>query len=122
MPVQLKKLHKKSNYKLLIAEDHADLRQHLAENLSGYYTIFEAANGKEALELSKKIYPDIILSDLMMPEMNGNQFCYEIKNNIETSHIPFILLTSLTDTQFRVDGIKTGAVIYLEKPFDLELL
>lgn len=58
----------------------------------------------------------------MMPEMNGNQLCYEVKNNIETSHIPFILLTSLIEDQHKIEGIKTGADIYLEKPFNLELL
>lgn len=107
---------------LLIAEDHRDLRDHLVENLSDFYTIYQAENGKEALKLTKSIFPDIIISDVMMPEMNGNEFCYQIKNNIDTSHIPFILLTSLTATYNKIDGIKTGADIYLEKPFDLELL
>lgn len=108
--------------RLLIAEDHIELRNHLMENLSDVYTVYTAENGKEALALTKKIFPDIIISDVMMPEMNGNEFCYEIKNNFETSHIPFILLTSLTATTHKIDGINTGADIYLEKPFDLDLL
>src|SRR5690606_27815676 len=98
------------------------LRQHLVENLSPLYLIYEASNGKEAIELTRKINPDIILSDFMMPEINGIQFCFEIKNDIETSHIPFILLTSLTDTQYKIEGMNIGADIYLEKPFDLEFL
>ena len=107
---------------MLIAEDHSELRTHLAENLSDFFVIHEAENGEEALKLTSKVFPDIIVSDVMMPEMNGNEFCYEIKNNIDTSHIPFILLTSLTATYNKIDGIKTVADIYLEKPFDLEVL
>ncbi|HEY0667909.1 MAG TPA: ATP-binding protein, partial [Sphingobacteriaceae bacterium] len=107
---------------LLIAEDHAELRTHLTENLSHFFVVHQAENGKEALKLTRKVFPDVIISDVMMLEMNGSEFCAEIKNNIDTSHIPFILLTSLTATQNKVDGIKTGADIYLEKPFNLEVL
>jgi len=108
--------------KLLIAEDHKDLLKHLTESLNADYHIYEAANGKEALDLTREVFPDIVVSDVMMPEMNGYQLCYKLKNHIETSHIPVILLTSLTSDHNKIDGIKTGADIYMEKPFDLELL
>ncbi len=108
--------------RLLIAEDHKELRDHLTHNLSDSFKIYLAKDGLEALRMSKTIFPDIILSDVMMPNMNGNQLCYEIKNNIETSHIPLVLLTSLTSTSYKIEGIKTGADSYLEKPFEMELL
>lgn len=108
--------------KLLIAEDHRELLEHLVENLSATFRVYTAGDGKQALAMARSIYPDIILSDVMMPIMNGNQFCYEIKHHIETSHIPVILLTSLSSNQHKIDGMRTGADIYLEKPFDMDLL
>src|SRR5690606_27459566 len=107
---------------LLIAEDHRELSEHLVENLSDDFRIFTAADGAQALALAGSVYPDLILSDVMMPIMNGNELCFRIKNNIETSHIPVILLTSLSSTQHKIDGMKTGADLYMEKPFDIELL
>lgn len=107
---------------LLIAEDHKELLKHLVDNLNSDYHVYSAFNGRKALDLTKKVYPDIIVSDVMMPEMNGNQLCYELKNHIETSHIPVILLTSLTSDEHKIDGIKTGADLYMEKPFHLDLL
>ena len=108
--------------RLLIAEDHTDLRYYLINNLKEDYHVFSAENGEQALGLTKSIFPDIILSDVMMPKVNGYEFCYEIKSCIETSHIPFILLSALNSDEHKIDGIKTGADIYLEKPFDLALL
>lgn len=113
---------KQKKPKLLIVEDHKELLKHLTESLELEYHVYSASNGKEALNLAKKIFPDIIVSDVMMPIMNGNQLCYELKNQIETNHIPIILLTSLTSDEHKIDGIKTGADLYMEKPFDIELL
>jgi len=108
--------------KILITEDNDELRNLMTKNLASFYQIYEANNGRSGLETAVKIAPDVIISDVMMPDMDGNEFCYEIKNNIKTSHIPFILLTALTTNQHKVESYKTGADTYLEKPFDLDLL
>jgi YesN/AraC family two-component response regulator len=94
----------------------------MIKNLANFYEIYEANNGRTGLERAAKISPDVIISDVMMPDMDGNEFCYEIKNNIKTSHIPFILLTALSNNQHKIESYKTGADTYLEKPFDLDLL
>jgi signal transduction histidine kinase/ligand-binding sensor domain-containing protein/DNA-binding response OmpR family regulator len=108
--------------KILITEDNDELRNLMTKNLAHFYDIHEANNGRKGLESAIKIAPDIIISDVMMPDMDGNEFCYEIKNNIKTSHIPFILLTALSTNQHKIESYKTGADTYLEKPFDLDLL
>jgi signal transduction histidine kinase/DNA-binding response OmpR family regulator/ligand-binding sensor domain-containing protein len=108
--------------KILITEDNDELRSLMTKNLANFYEIHEANNGCKGLESALKISPDVIISDVMMPDMDGNEFCYEIKNNIKTSHIPFILLTALSTNQHKIESYKTGADTYLEKPFDLDLL
>jgi signal transduction histidine kinase/DNA-binding response OmpR family regulator/ligand-binding sensor domain-containing protein len=108
--------------KILVAEDNDELRNLMIKNLANFYEIYEANNGRTGLERAAKISPDVIISDVMMPDMDGNEFCYEIKNNIKTSHIPFILLTALSNNQHKIESYKTGADTYLEKPFDLDLL
>ena len=107
---------------VLIVEDNYELLHHLVDHLSEFYTIYTADNGREALTKTPKIFPDLIVSDVMMPEMDGREFCHEIKKNVETSHIPVILLTALTTTEHKKEGFKMGADSYLEKPFDIELL
>jgi signal transduction histidine kinase/DNA-binding response OmpR family regulator/ligand-binding sensor domain-containing protein len=108
--------------KILITEDNDELRSLMTKNLAGFYHIYEANNGRKGLEITTKVSPDVIISDVMMPDMDGNEFCYEIKNNLKTSHIPFILLTALSTNQHKIESYKTGADTYLEKPFDLDLL
>jgi len=107
---------------ILIAEDNEELRNLMVKNLDQYYQIHVADDGKQGLASARKIFPEVIVSDVMMPNMNGNEFCYEVKNNLKTSHIPFILLTALTTNEHKIESYKTGADTYLEKPFDLELL
>lgn len=107
---------------MLIIEDNADIRQYIADSFSDEYKILTAANGKEGWEKAKASVPDIIISDIMMPVMDGLELCRMIKNNISTSHIPVILLTakdSLTDKEM---GYDTGADSYLVKPFSAKLL
>lgn len=124
---QATNMHEKStdtNQKpvLLIAEDSSDMRRFLAESLQTSYKVIETKNGKEALEKLKKYPVDIIVSDIMMPVMNGIEFTQTVKDNIEFSHIPVILLTAKTDKDSKVEGMKTGADAYVEKPFSLKLL
>ena len=108
---------------LLIVEDEPDLRRFLVEVLSEkFQTIYEADNGADALILIQREIPDIVISDIMMPQMNGLQLCKKVKENADLCHIPFILLTAKTDSESMLMSYKTGADIYLAKPFDLDIL
>jgi signal transduction histidine kinase/DNA-binding response OmpR family regulator/ligand-binding sensor domain-containing protein len=107
---------------LLIAEDNADMRQYICKIFSDQYQIHEATNGKEGLQKANDSIPDLIISDVMMPEMDGYKFCESIKTNEQTSHIPVILLTAKADRDSRIAGLETGADDYLAKPFDAEEL
>ena len=102
---------------ILIIEDNIDLRDFLIEELEPYYNCFEANNGKEGHEIAIELMPDIIISDIMMPEMDGYQLCKSLKENIVTSHIPIILLTAKTGVDDQITGLETGADAYISKPF-----
>ena len=108
--------------RLLLVEDNADLRQYLYEVLKEDYLIDQAANGEKALKIAQEKYPDIVLSDIMMPEMDGVTLCRHIKNNLKTSHIPVVLLTAKTAEEAHLSGMDSGCNLYLEKPFNLALL
>lgn len=103
---------------ILIADDNSDIRQYLKNLLESDYYIFEAEDGLEALELTNKEYPDLVISDVMMPRMDGIKFCEAIKGQITTSHIPVILLTARTSLAYEMEGLKTGAEDYITKPFN----
>lgn len=107
---------------LLVVEDNPDLRRFLVTQLSDNYNVIEAEDGKKALSAAIERNPDIIVSDLMMPEMDGLELCSTIKNDIRTSHIPIILLTAKSDVRNRIEGLDKGADDYLTKPFSFELL
>lgn len=104
--------------KILVVEDNADLRSFMEVSLGHYYQVFTAANGVEAWEKIDKVHPDIIISDLNMPQMDGLQLCEKIKTSFETSHLPVILLTVETDKVSVKKGLHSGADDYIEKPFD----
>jgi len=107
---------------VLIVEDNADLRLYISDVLSANYTIAEAENGRIGVEIAMKILPELIVSDVMMPEMDGMQFTRTLKSNGETCHIPIILLTSLDSGNSKLTGCETGADDYVTKPFNAELL
>ena len=107
---------------ILIVEDNADVRGYLNKLFSPQYQIHEAINGVEGWDKALKLTPDLIISDIMMPEMDGIDFCKKSKTSIETSHIPFILLTARASSIYRAEGFETGADDYITKPFDSELL
>ena len=108
--------------RVLIVEDNDELRSYLTTSLSGAYTVQACSNGKEALIIIKEFWPDLILSDIMMPEMRGDELCAAIKTNIETSHIPIVLLTALNDEKTILGGLATGADAYITKPFSIKML
>ena len=115
------KTEKKKN-KLLIVEDNEELRSYLAHYLSRDYQVLESANGQSALEMVNKEMPDFIISDVMMPVLSGMELCQQLKSNIETCHIPVILLTSLAEREDIIKGLNAGADDYITKPFDLSIL
>jgi signal transduction histidine kinase/ligand-binding sensor domain-containing protein/DNA-binding response OmpR family regulator len=116
--IQLKNI----KYTLVIVEDDPQICSYLVEEFSKYYKTYSAENGKEALKLIIKKLPDIIISDIIMPEMDGLELCRRIKGNIETSHIPIIILTAKIEMEHQIDGLETGADAYVQKPFNLRYL
>lgn len=113
---------KESNSLVLVVEDNPDLRAYIYSVLKPYYHVRTAENGKMALDILEDTVVDIIVSDVMMPEMDGFEFCAKIKSDMATSHLPIILLTALSSTDNRVNGMKLGADAYISKPFSDELL
>ncbi len=107
---------------LLIVEDNSDMRQYIRSLLSEEYHVLEAANGAVGLTLTRQHLPDLIISDIMMPEMDGIEFCRAVKQHFNTSHIPVILLTAKSSIDTQIEGYQTGADAFLVKPFDEELL
>lgn len=107
---------------ILIVEDNKELRLHLKSHLKTWYKVKEAENGKDGLKMVNKYYPDIVISDIMMPKMDGFELCRILKSNIETSHIPVILLTARTLDEDKIEGFEIGADEYLPKPFSLKVL
>lgn len=107
---------------LLIIEDHPELRQSLVSIFEPHYKVFSAPNGFEGMKIVKKELPDLVISDLMMPLMDGFQVCHEIKSNEITSHIPVILLTAKADSVSMIQGMKEGADVYIKKPFESSFL
>ncbi len=111
----------KKNITLLVVEDNEELRQFLVHHFDSY-NVLVAENGKLGFETANKKIPDIIVSDIMMPEMDGLEMCSKLKKHFATSHIPVILLTAKTEISQKIEGIDTGADAYIEKPFEIKYL
>jgi len=107
---------------LLLVEDNPDIISLIQVSLRDKYTFISAENGEEGLLKAHNFMPEIIISDIMMPVMDGLEFCRRVKQDNKTSHIPIILLTARGLTSQRIEGVRTGADIYLTKPFEIELL
>ena len=107
---------------ILIVDDNADIRTLLRRILQDRYQVNEAEDGQQGLELANEIVPDLIVSDVMMPVMNGLEFCQRVKDNIATSHIPVILLTARALSKHQVEGYESGADAYITKPFSADVL
>jgi signal transduction histidine kinase/CheY-like chemotaxis protein/AraC-like DNA-binding protein/ligand-binding sensor domain-containing protein len=112
----------KTDVTILLVEDNKELIELMRHILSTHYNIVTAKNGIEALNVVKDNKTDIIISDVLMPEMDGLELCREIKKDLKTSHIPIILLTAKNNTQDRIDCYNAGADGYITKPFDLKVL
>lgn len=108
---------------ILVVEDNFKIRAFVVRQLKGKFRVIEASNGKEGWEKAVSKMPELIISDIMMPEMNGFELCEKVKNDQRTSHIPVLLLTALSQQEKRITGLQTGADAYLTKPFSkFELL
>ena len=108
--------------KILIIDDDLDTRIFLRSCFNKDYQVLEAQNGRMGLTLTRTEFPDIIISDVMMPEMDGIELCRLLKTDFDTSHIPVILLTAKTLTEDKIEGLETGANAYIEKPFNKRML
>lgn len=104
---------------ILVVEDKKELRRFIVNNLEGKYQFVEASNGREGVELAEKFLPDLIISDIMMPDMDGLELCKQLKSQDSTSHIPIMLLTAKSDHADVLIGLEHGADDYLVKPFSL---
>jgi len=106
------------NETLLLVEDNADLRIFLTGQLVAHYRVEIASNGKEGLEKIRSVMPDFILSDLMMPEMDGIELLKEVRRDARTCHIPFVLLSAKHAVETQIEGLSYGADYYITKPFE----
>ncbi len=107
---------------VLIVDDSDDFLSFMSEMLGEHYRVRTAVNGKDALEKIHEHKPDIILSDVMMPEMDGNELCHYLKDTQQTANIPFVMLTARLSTEHKIEGFTSGADAYITKPFDFDLL
>lgn len=112
----------KTPYKILVVEDDDEIRNYICSELQDEYRINQCENGKQGWHLALKEIPDLIISDVMMPEMDGIALSRKLKQNINTNHIPIVLLTARSKAEDKIEGLDTGADAYLVKPFSPDLL
>lgn len=111
-----------SHHLVVVAEDDAEIRHYIVQELSPFCRVIECSNGKEALDNVMHQVPDLLLSDVMMPEMDGFELCRKIRSNVRLNHIPIVLLTAKSDEESRIESLDLGADAFLTKPFSMELL
>ncbi len=121
-PETLSKIETEKGVKILIVEDSAEMAEMLYRIFEPLYDVYTATNGADGLETARKIQPDLVLSDVMMPVMSGLELCKQLKAGIETSHIPVVLLTAYHTDEHAIEGLLTGADDYIAKPFNVRIL
>ena len=115
-------LESQNDHSVLVVEDNFDFRNYLENSLSEFYNVQTASNGKEALKILRKATVDIVVTDVMMPEMDGYELCKKIKSDPRISFIPVILLTAQNSDEHQIEGLKAGAIEFISKPFNFEIL
>jgi signal transduction histidine kinase/ligand-binding sensor domain-containing protein/DNA-binding response OmpR family regulator len=116
------KVKPKNRLRLLVVDDDEEIRKYICQELAAHYHMSESTNGKEALGFVLQNAPDLIISDVMMPEMDGITFCRKLKQNVNINHIPLVLLTAKSEEEDMLEGLGIGADAYLAKPFNMEML
>lgn len=110
-------------YSIVVIEDDPGLRTYMEQRLSEHYNVYTATNGVEGIAKAKKIFPQIVITDLMMPEADGFDVCQTLRSNLQTSHIPIIVLSALgQNTQNKIKALENGANVFIDKPFDMDYL
>lgn len=122
IPLNKKNIRSKTNYKILIIDDEEEIRNFLKEELEETYRIISCSNGKDALQIIHSQQPNLIISDVMMPEMDGFTLLKKIKSNVNLNHIPVIMLTAKIEQEDKISGLEKGADVYLTKPFNIDEL
>lgn len=122
IPTVVKAAPQKTNFKVLIVDDEKDILRYVSQELNGIYKVISAENGSEAFQLALSQLPDLVISDISMPDMDGFELVKKIKSNSSTNHIPVILLTAKINHEDRMQGIGLGADAYLTKPFLIDEL
>jgi DNA-binding response OmpR family regulator len=113
----------RKTYSIVIIEDDTNLRNYMEQRLSEHYNVYTASNGNEGIAKTEKIYPQIVITDLMMPEADGFDVCRNLRSNIKTSHIPIIVLSALgKNTENKIKALENGANVFVDKPFDMDYL
>lgn len=108
---------------IVVIEDDTSLRNYMEQRLSEHYNIYTAINGKEGIAKAEKIFPQVVITDLMMPEANGFDVCKKLRSNIKTSHIPIIALSAIgRNTEHRIKALESGANVFIDKPFEMDYL
>lgn len=108
--------------RILIVEGNDELREYLRRMLSANYQVQVCQSGETAIDIVKTYFPDLVITDILMPGMHGDELCRRLKNDVETSHIPIILLTALDSDRQIIEGLQSGADEYIVKPFNMEVL
>lgn len=122
VPVEQKNMDEEGKPVILLVDDNEELLSMLQDIFRPVYKVYIARNGREGLEMAQQIQPELIVSDVIMPEMSGKDLCYKIKTNVELSHISVVLLTAQTSVEYIVEGLMFGADDYITKPFNIKLL
>ncbi len=121
-PESQKNIDEEDKPTILLVDDNTELLSMLEDIFLPMYNVHTACNGREGLEMAQQIQPDLIVSDVIMPEMSGKDLCYKIKTNVELSHISVVLLTAQTSVEYVVEGLMFGADDYITKPFNIKVL
>jgi len=121
--INLRDKHVRKTYSIVVIEDDPSLRAYMEQRLSEHYNVYTSVNGHEGIAKTEKIFPQMVITDLMMPEADGFDVCRKLRSNIKTSHIPIVVLSALgKNTENKIKALESGANVFIDKPFDMDYL